>query len=291
MKKRRILAAVCLVILLTVGITVGISAYRCATELTVVHYEVPAELTESIRVVQLTDLHGWEFGEENQALIELVAAQEPDLILMTGDMMDRSHENADVACALIEKLVPIAPVYFGYGNHEYAWMNNRGENLTPTLEAAGAVVLDIAYMDIQVNGQALRLGGYHGYYRQPHMFEVTEAQKAAQLAFCDEFEDTDRYKILLSHIPTAWIDWGYMDKYPVDLVLSGHYHGGQIVLPWLGGIYAPYIGLFPPDTEGLFEGEEATCILSAGLGASPGIPRINNLPQIVVVDLQPRSGE
>lgn len=287
MMKKRWIIAVVFVILLALGIAAGISAYRCARELTVAYYEIPAELTEEIRIVQLTDLHGWEFGEENQTLIELVAVQEPDLILMTGDMMDRSDDNADVACALIEQLVPIAPVYFGYGNHEYAWMNARCESLTPALEAAGAVVLDVAYMDISVNGQELRLGGYHGYYRQPHMFKVTAEQKAAQLAYCDEFQDTDRYKILLNHIPTAWLDWGYIDRFPVDLVLSGHYHGGQIVLPVLGGVYAPYIGLFPPYTEGLFEGEEATCVLSTGLGASPGIPRINNLPQIVMVDLIP----
>lgn len=255
----------------------------------VISYAVDADVKAPVRIVQLTDLHGFEFGEGNSVLVELVAEQEPDLIMMTGDMLDRNDKNADVVCALIEKLVPIAPVYFGYGNHEYEWMNIHSESLTPALEAAGAAVLDVAYMDISVNGQELRLGGYHGYYRQPHMFEVTEVQKAAQLAFCDDFENTDRYKILLSHIPTAWIDWEYMNKFPVDLVLSGHYHGGQVVLPWIGGLYAPYIGLFPPYTEGMFRGEMAVCILSTGLGSSPGIPRINNPPQIVVVELIPET--
>ena len=257
--------------------------------LEVVSYCVDADVKEPVRIVHLTDLHSYEFGESNSILVEQVAKQEPDLILMTGDMLDRSDENADVVCALVEKLTPLAPVYYSYGNHEYTWMNNHKESLTPVLTEAGAVVLDVEYLDITVNCQNLRIGGYHGYYRQPHMFEVSDEQKVAQLAFCDDFENTDRCKILLSHIPTAWIDWEYMNKFPVDLVLSGHYHGGQIVLPWIGGVYAPYIGLFPPNTEGIFQGERTVCILSAGLSSSPGIPRINNPPQIVVVELIPKT--
>lgn len=268
-------------------LTAAIMCFLWPQSVEVTSYAVDADVKEPVRIVQLTDLHSWEFGEENGELAALVAAQKPDLILMTGDMMDRRDKNADVVCTLIKKLTPIAPVYYGYGNHEYRWMDNHGESLTPVLTEAGAIVLDVEYMDITVNGQELRLGGYHGYYRHPHMFPVTEEQIAVQLAFCEEFEDTDRCKILLAHIPTAWLDWGYIDKFPVDLVLSGHYHGGQIVLPWLGGVYAPYIGLFPPCTEGIYTGTQATCVLSAGVGSRPGIPRINNPPEIVVVDLCP----
>lgn len=252
-------------------------------------YTVKTELTDSIRIVHLSDLHSWEFGDGNQELVTMVTEQGPDLILMTGDMLDKSDEDAAVACALIKDLAEIAPVYYGYGNHEKAWERENGKSLAPELTAAGATVLDCAYLDLEVKGQPLRLGGYYGYYRRPHMTLDDEAAIERENAFFGAFEDTDRYKILLNHIPTAWLDWGLMDDFPVDLVLTGHYHGGQIRLPLIGGLRAPYVGWFPEYTEGIYYGERATCILSTGLGSSPNIPRVNNPPQIVVVDLIPET--
>ena len=286
MKNKKILILVLAVLLLIAAAAwAGVSAYECSREVTTVRYEVETDLEEAIRLVQLTDLHGKVFGEENDLLIQRVAEAQPDLILMTGDMVDRDDENADVVCALIRALTDIAPVYYCYGNHEYSWMDAHGESLTPVLEDAGAVVLDVSYLDMEVKGQPIRLGGYHAYYRQPGMYLVTEEERRRQLDFCDDFENTDRYKILLNHIPTAWLDWGYIDKFPVDLVLSGHYHGGLVRLPGIGGLYAPYVGLLPEYTQGLFEGAQADCILSTGLASGMPVPRINNLPQIVVVDL------
>lgn len=284
MKNKRLLQIVCAV-LAAAALAAGISAWRGRNVLTTVHYELETDLTEPIRIVQLTDLHGGVFGKDNDILIQMVTDAQPDLILMTGDMVDRHDKNAGPVCGLIRGLTSLAPVYYGYGNHEYRWMERNGESLTPALEEAGAVVLDVAYLDLEIKGQSIRLGGYHSYYRQPHMYPLTEEEKQRQMDFCDDFEATDRYKILMSHIPTAWLEWGYIDKFPVDLSLAGHYHGGQIRLPGIGGLYAPYIGLFPEYTEGLFEGTQGACILSTGLGAGPGLPRINNLPRIVVVDL------
>ena len=287
--KKIILTVLALLLLFSVAAATWAwaSARRCAREVITVRYELDTELTESVRIVQLTDLHSHVFGEANESLIQMTAEAEPDLILMTGDMMDMNEENADVVCALIRALVEIAPVYYGYGNHEYAWMESRGESLTPMLEEAGAIVLDVAYADIEVKGQSIRLGGYHGYYRQPGMYQLTEEERRLEMDFFDNFENTERYKVLLSHIPTAWLDWGYMNWCAADLVLTGHYHGGQIRLPLVGGLYAPYIGLFPEYTRGIFAGEEATCILSTGLGPGTRLPRINNLPEIVVADLIP----
>lgn len=283
--KKKILI-ILLILVFTAAVCLTCSIYRSTTELTVVNYSVNTDFSEQIRIVQLTDLHGYEFGENQSDLVELVMAQKPDLILMTGDMMDKSDEGAEDVCNLIGQLTTIAPVYYGYGNHEYEWMNRHGESLTPALTQAGAIVLDVEYTDVMVNDQMLRIGGYHGYYRQPGMYDISQEQWKKEMTFAEEFEDTDRFKILLCHIPTAWLDWEYIDKFPVDLVLAGHYHGGQVRLPLVGGLYAPYVGLFPQYTEGIFGGEQATCILSTGLGASSGIPRVNNLPQIVVINLE-----
>ena len=183
-------------------------SYRGTTQLRVVNYTVSTKLTEFVRIVQLSDLHSWTFGEENAELITQVETLEPDIIVMTGDMLDKSEENANVVCDLIRALVNTAPVYYCYGNHEYQWMQSRGESLTPALEASGAIVLDVSYKDITVKHQPIRIGGYHGYYRQPGMFDVSQEQREAELAFCDDFESTESYKLLLCHIPTPWLDWG-----------------------------------------------------------------------------------
>lgn len=256
-------------------------------DLTEQYYEIPAPVASSVRIVHLSDLHSWEFGEGNGELVELVKGQEPDLILMTGDMLDMTDPGPGVVCGLIRKLAEIAPVYYGYGNHEKAWEREKGKSLAPELTEAGAVVLDCTYADIEIAGKPVRLGGYHAYYRRPHMSTDSPEQMELEESFYEAFEDTDRYKILLSHVPTAWLDWGLMDDYPVDLVLTGHYHGGQARLPFVGGVIAPYVGWFPEFTEGLYTGQQATVILSTGLGSSPGIPRVNNPPQLVVVDLVP----
>ena len=291
MKKRIFITTIAIVFFIfsiSVAYSINKSIGRCKTELSTVTYCVDTNLPVPLRIVHLSDLHSCLYGAENETLVHMVSVQAPDLILMTGDMMDRSDDTPEVVCQLIEALSEIAPIYYSYGNHEYAWMEETGTNLTAALSEAGAIVLDVNYADILLKGQQLRLGGYHGYYRQPGMMGISPEQHQNELAFTEDFESTELYKILMCHIPTPWLDWEYMDKHPVDLVLSGHYHGGQICLPLIGGVYAPYVGLFPQYTEGMYVGETATVILSTGLGSSPGIPRINNLPQIVVVDLIPK---
>lgn len=256
--------------------------------LTDTHYEIKADVTKPIRVVQLTDLHGRQFGDDNQELISFVKEQQPDLIFMTGDMLDCEEADIYEVCTLVSMLSEIAPVYYSYGNHEIEWMRTSDADLEKELEDAGAVVLEMEYKDVTVNGQELRIGGYSGYYRTPVMETSNEDEQAERLAFADDFENTGHQKILLAHIATSWTDWGRINDHEVGIVFSGHYHGGQVRLPLINrGLYAPYVGWFPEYTKGVFEGDCATCVLSAGLGSNPRIPRIYNPPEIVVVDMVP----
>lgn len=277
----------CIAFALVAAVVLDFAAYLGATRVTVTGYRVEAGVTENLRIVHLTDLHSREYGQSNEKLVALVKAQQPDLIFITGDMLTVSDERPEVVCDLIPKLLEIAPVYYGYGNHEKEWEERTGRLLEPELTNAGAIVLDCAYTDIELKGQQLRIGGYHGYWYRARMTADDQEEYHADSQFMKAYEDTDRVKLLLCHIPTSWLDWNLIDECPVDVVFSGHYHGGQVRLPLVGGLYAPYIGWFPEYTKGVFQGEKATCVLSVGTGSPAGIPRIFNLPEVVVVDIVP----
>ncbi len=258
--------------------------------LTVENITIQTKVVSPIRIVHLSDLHNAQFGDHNEKLVEAVAEQEPDLIFMSGDMLNREEENTDIVTALIADLSSVAPVYYGYGNHEKAWEQQFSRSLRPVIESAGAVIVDNDYVDLEIKGSWLRIGGYMGYYPVPHMTTDDKAQQALERAFAQDFQDTDRLKLLINHIPTGWFEWDYVNKYPVDVVFSGHFHGGLMRIPILDqGLYAPYVGWFPTFSKGVHSGSLAVCVLSAGLGNERSIPRINNPPEIVVVDLVPET--
>lgn len=286
MKKKWLIYFLVVVVLYLAAFT-ALSAEFSASTVVVTNYELSAPLPEKLRIVQLTDLHNASFGEENKDLVKKVKDLKPDLIFITGDMLNSGESGTGVFTELLKKLVKIAPVYVSYGNHENAWQAAHEKDLRATIEKTGAVVVDLEYLDLEVKGDEFRLGGYSGYYRAPIMTTDDPEQLQREKQFYEDFEDTDRYKILLCHIPTAWLDWEHRDDYAVDLVFSGHYHGGQIRLPLIGGLYAPYVGWFPKYTVGLFNDGGAAVVLSAGLGSDRRLPRINNPGEIVCIDLIP----
>lgn len=293
--KKRIICIIAIILVLALMVELYISNFV----LTVSEYNVDDDIDNPIRIVQLTDLHNRQFGKNNARLIQKVKEQKPDYIFMTGDMISQNDE-LDGLISLLENMVEIAPVYFSYGNHEKEWKKKHPNvDLKKQLESTGIVVLDDEFVDLKFNGNAVRLGGYYGYYRRPGMTSKDLDEKEKILRWCQDYEDTERNKILLCHIPTPWVDWDYINQYPediynssyyggnnVDLVFSGHYHGGQVRIPGIVGLYAPYVKWFPQYTKGIFEGTQTTCVLSSGLASRGWFPRVFNIPEIVVVNLK-----
>lgn len=249
--------------------------------LTTTFYEIPSEKV-SARIVLLADIHGNRFGEKNERLVGKIRKAKPDMIAIAGDMLNDSDENTDSAAELISELSVIAPVYISYGNHEEHHPHRA--DLYDRFTNAGAKVFDFTYEDMELNGTPVRVGGLFGYA----LPEDNEAAKKGESNFLRDFQDTDRYKILLTHMPYAWTEQGSLDAWDIDLVLSGHLHGGQIIFPFAGGFYAPDQGFFPGKVWGMSESKDGKrrLIISRGLGSSVRwLPRFHNIPEIAVVEI------
>lgn len=246
----------------------------------VTEYSIDSEkMTGGFRILLISDLHNTEFGRENEKLLCRMKETEPDLICMAGDMLNGDEQETEILVNLIEQASAIAPVCVSYGNHETEYEERYGTDLRPLLERAGAKVLEQTYIDAEINGQPVRIGGLYGYAMPTQPGFDGEEQR-----FLEKFQDTEALKILLCHMPAAWIQWNSLEFWDADLVLSGHTHGGQVKIPFLGGVYAPDQGWFPGFTDGRMAQEEKTLIITSGLGSEGWIPRINNRPEMVLVD-------
>ena len=286
--KRSILKLI--LILVPLGlIASGISIFLSAHSLTVSRYEVTTPLlTDTVRIVQLTDLHNSEFGEHNQRLVQKVAEQAPDLIAITGDLLNSNVQRLDIAQELIAQLAALAPVYVSYGNHEIMYQDAYGTDLRALYSASGATVLEYEWAELCVKGQSIRLGGIYGYCMPAHYLDIGGADEA-ECAFLSAFQDTEAYTVLLCHMPYSWIVHDSLEAWEIDCVLCGHVHGGQIRFPFLGGLWAPDQGWFPGRESGLYRSEDGSrvMLLSRGLGNTDRLPRMNNLPEILVLNLLP----
>ncbi len=282
-KPLRIIAAV----LAAAVVCTALSAIICSVCVKTTRYSVTLDgITAPLRLVLLSDLHCKSYGRDNSRLFAKIRAQSPDVIFMAGDMIDRKTDDDDVEslCRLIETLCADAPVFFALGNHEKDYIETDDAFLTK-VEEAGAVVVDDSYADVTIGTQPLRIGGTmgHAFYFGRSEEEFTSS---AEYLFLKEFENTDTPTICLAHMPDTFIFNGAYKLWNVDLVLSGHTHGGLIRLPFVGGLYAPMQEWFPEYDCGYFRlGDHMQMVISAGLAGHDTIPRINNLPEIVVIDL------
>lgn len=272
------------IILLSLVLILCLSLYTSAYSLAITTYSLTSNNSISLRILQLTDLHNSEFGENNSRLLTAVRTQFPDLILLTGDLLNSNEQRTDIATNLITQLCEIAPVYCSNGNHEIEYQEKYGVDVDELYREAGAAVLEKEYQDITVDNQKIRIGGIYGYCLPGD----TGEDRPEETTFLKDFQKTNLPTILMCHMPVCWMINGSLDAWDVDYVFSGHVHGGEVILPFIGGLYGPDFGWFPGRMEGIFTSEdnEKTLILSRGLGTSERIPRFNNIPEIIVVDIQ-----
>lgn len=288
MKKRIVIAGI---FIFAVILYCFYELYSSKYFLTCTQYSISSSrIEEGIRIVQITDLHNSEFGPENEKLVDQVTVQEPDLIFITGDLVNSDEEGTDIATDLISALVDVAPVYVSLGNHEIAYQENFKVDIIGLYEEAGATVLERQYQDIVVQGQTIRLGGIYGYCL-PEKYLKTKEANIEECDFLNKFQDTDLYTILLCHMPYSWVESDALEEWNMDCIFCGHVHGGQVRLPLIGGLWAPDQGWFPGVEAGLYDSEDQNrvMVLSRGLGSTEIIPRFHNIPEIVVVDLVPET--
>ena len=262
-----------------------ISAYICSRDVKLTKYEVPADgLTGDVRLIVLADLHGNEYGEDNSVLISMAEAAKPDAILLDGDMISRNADEEDVErfLAFAEKLTAIAPVFYSTGNHEIDYMKENGEALLERIAGAGVTVLYDDYVETELAGQTLRIGGTSGHYRDINREEQFD------YAMQEEIGGAGVPAVVMMHMPENMVCDSARANWNADLYISGHTHGGLLRLPGIGGVYAPTQGFFPEYDCGRYTVDgRLELIITSGLAGYGIIPRVFNRPEIVLITLVP----
>lgn len=241
------------------------------------------------RIVVISDLHGKEYGKDNARLVSKISEQKPDAIFVVGDMLDDSDADNDFAktTTLLIELSDIAPIYLSLGNQEKEYSGDIIDRFTNAIAENGVTVLDETFVDCEINGQKLRIGGTMG-HAFPFGRTMEEFENSDEYIFLKDMEKTDSPTIVLAHMPDTFIFNGAHNYWSnIDLVVSGHTHGGVVRLPFAGGLYSPMQGFFPEYDYGLYMlGDKMEMIITSGLSGYKFIPRFLNLPEICVLNLE-----
>ncbi|MCU5171568.1 metallophosphoesterase [Bacillus paranthracis] len=248
------------------------------TEVKITSSKIPSSF-KGYKILQISDLHNKQFGNKQGVLIQKIESIDPDIIAITGDLIDSKSYDAEVSMQLIREIVKKYPVYFVTGNHEQ-W-SGKYNRLEKELKKYDVNVLRNEHVGIRKGEQEINLLGID----DP---EFVTGNRDEGNIIIDEIKKAkiemqpDKYNVLLSHRPE------FIKEYTnerLDLVLSGHAHGGQVRLPFIGGLVVPNQGVLPKYTAGLYVEQNTSMVVSRGLGNSIIPQRILNRPEIVVVQL------
>ena len=279
-KKKFIFPAVVAIVL--VALVIGIAWGNTALELntyTISSSKLPQSF-DGYRIAHVSDLHNTEMGKNNEKLLAMLRDADPDMIAITGDLIDSRNTDIEVALKFVREAVKIAPCYYVTGNHE-ARVNEYGE-LKAGMETAGVTVLEDVRTEISMEGATITLIGVNDpSYQTDYLFGDSETVLNTKLEKLHT--ENGEFTVLLSHRPELFDTYA---DHGLDLVLSGHAHGGQFRLPFFGGLVAPNQGFFPEYDAGIYTEGNTNMLVSRGIGNSILPFRINNRPEVILIELQ-----
>lgn len=251
------------------------------TEIEIKSEKLPKSF-ENFKILQISDLHNCAYSKGNKKLLELIKEATPDIIAITGDMIDSRKTKPEVSLTLAKELVKIAPCYYVTGNHE-ARLKEKAEDFIRKLTKTGVTHLDNKTAEITKQNEKILLIGVKDpfyYWTKEHFNRQEIMRRNLSKITCKE---ESRFRVLLSHRPELF---DVYTEFGIDVALTGHAHGGQIRLPLIGGLFAPCQGFSPEYTSGHHKKVNTNLIVSRGLGNSSFPLRIFNPPEIVLVKLK-----
>lgn len=278
-KKRIIIFAVVAAILL--ALIVWTAWGNTALELNryIISSDRLPEAFDGYRIAHVSDLHNTEIGKDNEKLLAMLREADPDIIAITGDIIDSRNTDIDIALQFTKTAMEIAPCYYVTGNHEARI--SKYDELKQGLTEQGVIILEDKCIGLDKSEETISLLGVNDpSFQTDYLFGDSETVMQSKLQ--DIINEEDTYTILLSHRPELFEVY---TESKVDLVLSGHAHGGQFRLPFVGGLVAPNQGLFPKYDAGLYTEENTNMIVSKGIGNSILPFRFNNRPEVILIEL------
>lgn len=293
--RRRLLAALAFFTVSAIVLII-LEAIRCRTQFVVTPYTFKTEkVSAPVKLVMVSDLHESRFGSGNSRLIEAVEELEPDVIVCVGDMITHTDtpEQTRIGLDFMQAMPGIAPTYMSLGNHECTYIDKHGAGILDDYRACGVTLLEESYAEVDANGQRIRIGGIYGYcfnYGQ----KWSAYHSSHKYLFLRDFCDTEEFTLLLCHRPTSYYlksEAASYEDWDIDLVLSGHTHGGLWRVPGIGGIYLPQQGFFPKLDYGRKNMGNAQMIIGAGLGHEAVLFRLFDPCEIVVITLVPTGAQ
>ena len=246
------------------------------TKYTIKNAKLPSEF-DGYTIAQISDFHSTNSNRLRKSTIEGIKNQKVDMIVITGDFVDERHDNLSDSLDFAKELTSIAPTFFILGNHE-VYLDNSDEFITK-LKEVGVTVLQNETHIVSLNGACINLVGI----TDPASNKDKKIEENIVQFLEDASYDDSNYTILLSHRPEVC---HLYENANIDLTISGHAHGGQVRIPFVGGVISPGEGFWPKYTEGVHKINDMHLVISRGIGSSSFPFRINNRPELVFIELK-----